>query len=126
MSRKTPIPIRRFDIRPALAVASVLGLAGTSAFGENQNMSASNVVTACGTPDEAWISFCNGYAQAVFDTAILSGASICPPAGTTRATMADTVFRSLYTLQEQAGVEQMAEWPGAGTVTVALERHYPC
>ncbi len=38
---------------------------------------------ACTRPSESWISFCNGYVQAVVDS-IRPSAGVCIPPGTTR------------------------------------------
>lgn len=115
--------VRKVLIGCAWAIVAIAAAPGSV---DAQNMDVPSVVAACGTPDEAWISFCNGYVQAVYDTAILSGVSICPPSGITRATMAEVVFRSLHTLQESAGRDAMTGVPGAAAVTVTLEQHYPC
>lgn len=106
--------------------SGIIALAVVPSPAASQNMDVPGVIVACGTPEEAWISFCNGYVQAVYDTAALSGVSICPPSGTTRAAMADTVFRFLNVMQDQAGADALAGVPGAAAVTLALERHYPC
>lgn len=91
-----------------------------------QNMNASSVMMACGTPEDAWINFCNGYVQAIVDAANATGVEICPPATTTRATIAGEVFRGLIFLKESAGQNAMDEQDGATAVISILRLNYPC
>ena len=46
---------------------------------------------ACSKTDPDWISFCNGYVQAIID----ANTDICPPSGTTRAQIVGAIHLTL-------------------------------
>ena len=55
--------------------------------GSKTTLSGADFLSACTRADLEWISFCNGYVQAIVDT----DESLCIPAGTTRAGIVDAV-----------------------------------
>lgn len=92
----------------------------------SQNLSASDVLDACGRANEAWVSFCHGYMQATFDLSRFVGFDICPPEGTTRAMMAQTVYLGLVFISEQTSAEDMQQADGATLSAEIMAIHYPC
>lgn len=47
-------------------------------------LSAANLVKACMTPEQAWISFCDGYLQAAVDLLEIQKVPVCIPQGYAR------------------------------------------
>ncbi|MFN3276554.1 MAG: Rap1a/Tai family immunity protein [Paracoccus sp. (in: a-proteobacteria)] len=115
--------IKKLGSLAALAVSAAILL---SQLAGAQNMSAASVLISCGTPEESWISFCNGYTQAVYDSASAMGVEICPPPGITRAALADTAFRGLVALHGSIGEQEMLELDGAIAVLSILSTEYTC
>ena len=67
----------------ALSTGLMLGPTAMPAHSSDATLPASELLLACTTPDESWISFCNGYMQAAFDYAVLEGLA-CAREGLTR------------------------------------------
>jgi len=107
-------------------VVVILFVGGTPGPSSAQTTSASGLLTACGTPEEAWISFCNGYVQAIFDTANLEHTTICAPPGTTRAEMAGHVYSGLNALGAIDDGRVLADLSGAAASIMILHSRYPC
>ena len=90
---------------------------------ESNVMNAKNLLVACTTPDMEWISFCNGFFQAVNDQQTALG-KLCLPSGTTR-TRATEIFH------EEAAV-LLSKYPDQGlrpAIHVAgeiLVKNFPC
>ncbi|MCW9058535.1 MAG: Rap1a/Tai family immunity protein [Gammaproteobacteria bacterium] len=74
---------------------------------------------ACTRADESWVSFCNGYIQAVIDS-IPEEDSVCLPKGTTRT---DVVT---ITEKEITASKQLQEMNAHEAVRLVLHRFYPC
>jgi hypothetical protein len=64
-------------------VATMLHSIPAFATDSKMQLTGANFSSACARPDESWISFCNGYIQAVID-GIRKDDRICLPSGTTR------------------------------------------
>lgn len=108
-----------FGFAFALSVAPVPAISG-------QNLSASDVLEACGRSSEAWISFCHGYTQATFDLSAQMGIAICPAEGTTRAMMAQAVYEGLLFLSTQVETDELEQADGAGLSAVIMSKQFPC
>ncbi len=87
------------------------------AVASDQSMTPAGIQTAFGTPHESWISFCHGYTQAIFDAYHREGEFICPPAGTSRADMAQALY---------LGVREATSSDGATAAAQALAAAFPC
>lgn len=76
----------------------MFSLASTQAFAVNPKMQLTGIsfLNACTKQNESWISFCNGYIQAVVDS-IPSNSDICIPNGTTRTEMVTIAQRGITT-----------------------------
>lgn len=74
---------------------------------------------ACGQTEETWISFCNGYMQAIVDV-LEPRRDICIPNGTTRAGIAGAVFEALD--REPL----LREFNAAIIVEAVVEQTFPC
>jgi hypothetical protein len=83
-------------------------------------MPGSEVLRACGLPDESWVNFCNGYVQAIFDSYHRASEFICTPDGTTRAALAQAVYLGLLRSPE------MLDLPGAQAAAQVMAAAYPC
>ena len=108
----------------AAAVAFTFVLAADARVAHAETvMSAEEFREACTRPVEAWVSFCNGYAQATVDFAEMSDLA-CIPDGTSRM--------EIVTLIDELAFERIAagDIPGdipAFVVTMsALQTLYPC
>ena len=86
-------------------------------------MAAGTLLDACTRANESWISFCNGFFQAIHDVGALDG-RVCIPEGTTRT--------DLVVAFERQAVEILAASPSlASTAAVSfaaltLEAEFPC
>ena len=92
---------------PAFAIDSQMQMTGASF---------SNARTRA---DESWVSFCNGYIQAVVDS-IREDDKICLPNGTSRT---DLVTIAEKEITASSGLQEMNAHYAVLTV---LQRYYPC
>jgi len=109
----------------ALGLAIALSAAPVPAISD-QNLTAFELLEACGRASEAWISFCHGYMQATFDLSTVVGVDICPPEGTTRAAMAQAVYEGLLFLSTQIGNAELEQADGASLSAAIMAQQYPC
>ena len=79
----------------AVALCLLLTAGVPSNTSAQTKLTGADFLSACTRPTEAWISFCHGYVQAVFDGVERPGEKLCPPAGTTRAKIVGDVVRHL-------------------------------
>lgn len=86
-------------------------------------LNAGSLREACTKPEEAWVSFCNGYAQAAVDLATATRLT-CIPTGTTRTQIVNAIDRAVF--DQIARSEIPAEEPALSVVVAALEKAYPC
>ena len=70
--------------------------------------------------DPAWVGFCNGYVQGIYDSLSASNEGLCIPAGTARAAIVEMVVRQLTNRSE------LKEAQAAVVVHAALAKSYPC
>ncbi len=75
---------------------------------------------ACSTTETAWIGFCNGYVQGVYDSLSESDEGLCVPAGTTRAEIVGVVVQHL------ANTSDLQTLRAAAIVHATLSKSYPC
>jgi hypothetical protein len=106
-------------IRQVVATC-ILAMAFPSIASSEINLGGRDFVDACSRPQEAWISFCHGYVQAVIDGVQVEGHSFCVPEGTTRAALVDLVMR------QAARMPALAELPAYALVYGVIENAYPC
>lgn len=86
-----------------------------------------DLLAHCLDPDPNWISFCNGYVQAVYDTAFHSRFKACIPEGTTREDVVNLVVENLFALYRVEGRVSMMMTGSAGAVVQAiLHKNFPC
>lgn len=77
------------------------------------------LMNACGRPDEAWISFCNGYVQGALD-GLEDQLEFCIPEYATRAELSGAVYEFLRQ------VPAARELRAAGVVGAVAMMLYPC
>ena len=104
-------------------LAALSFLVPAKAVAQNNTMDAENVLRVCTTAEAHWVDFCNGFFQAVHDSASAAGL-VCTPSGLTRT--------DLVELYEREAPRVFASAPVARTQTGALiaaeilRRAYPC
>jgi len=75
--------------------------------------------SACTRAEEAWVSFCNGYLQAVIDS-IRESDAVCLPAGTTRTDLVTVAERDI------TASSHLRQMNAHDAVLTVLRRVYPC
>lgn len=104
---------------PIIFVASAVSPNIAIAIDPDTQMNGLSFSNACKRAEEGWVSFCNGYIQAVVD-GISKGQSICIPVGTTRT--------DLVTISEReiTGSSELKSLNAHQAVLSVLLRNYPC
>jgi hypothetical protein len=74
---------------------------------------------ACTRADESWISFCNGYIQAVIDS-IREDDKVCLPVGTTRTDIVTIVEKDITASTDLQAMN------AHDAVLSVLRSYYPC
>jgi len=87
-------------------------------------MSAGDLLTACTTPSESWISFCNGYMQAAFDFAAIEGIACYEPE-LTRTDLTVLFERNAFTASARNG-GSMENISGLTLAVAIFSEHLPC
>lgn len=82
-------------------------------------MNGDDFSNACTRADEAWISFCNGYIQAVVDS-IREAEGVCLPTIATRTELV------IITEKEITASSQLRQMNAHDAVREVLRRVYPC
>ena len=82
-------------------------------------MTGASFSEVCTRPDESWISYCNGYIQAVIDS-MNSQSGVCLPSGTSRTDLVMLAERAITTIPELHEVNAFA------TVRHVIEKAYKC
>lgn len=75
---------------------------------------------ACSTTETAWVGFCNGYVQGVYDSLSESDEGLCVPPGTTRAEIVGVV------VQQLTNTSDLQSLRAAALVHATLSKSYPC
>jgi hypothetical protein len=115
------VTVRKISVRwlPAVTLATTLLSVPAFAIDPTMQMNGASFSTACTRADESWVSFCNGYIQAVIDS-IRKDDRICLPKGTTRTDIV-TVTEKEITASRQLGAMNAHD-----AVRSVLLRFYPC
>jgi uncharacterized protein YqfB (UPF0267 family) len=103
----------------AIVLATSLLTFSAFAIDSNMQMTGAYFSDACTRADESWVSFCNGYIQAVIDS-IHKEDIVCLPDGTTRTelvTIAEREITSSHQLQEMNAYD---------AVKTVIRNLYPC
>ena len=109
-----------FQMWKALSILSI-SLLSIPAFAidSKMQMSGKSFSIACTRADESWVSFCNGYIQAVVDS-IRENDRICLPDGTSRTDLV-TITEKEITSSGKLGAMNAHD-----AVYSVLRRYYPC
>lgn len=103
----------------AIVVATLVFPIQGFAIDSKVQMTGEDFSVACTRADESWISFCDGYIQAVIDS-LGDDDRVCLPVGTTRA--------DLVTLTEKeiSGSSRLRALNAHDAVRSVIRRFYPC
>ena len=100
----------------------VVSVAPNRVMAEN-TMTAQNLLQVCTTPDMEWISFCNGFFQAVHDQQAFAG-KVCAPEGITRTNLVEVYETNAAILIERdPAVGEKPAVDIAGKILIAV---FPC
>lgn len=104
-----------------LANVTIAAFISSSAFADSSKMQmdGAGFSDACTRADESWVSFCNGYVQAVVDS-IPNGETICLPIGTTRTDLVTVAEKEI------TASRQLRTMNAHDAVLSVLRRYYPC
>jgi len=86
-------------------------------------MSVEDMEHACTQPTEAWVSFCNGYAQALVDAATLTGVA-CIPVGTTRTDIVVEIQNRTFAAIRSGNIP--SDTPAFTLGLDVLKNRFPC
>lgn len=85
----------------------------------SMQMTGDSFSSACTTPSESWVSFCNGYIQSVID-GLRETDNICIPNGTTRTTIVAIAEREI------SASKSLQSMNAQDAVRSVLSRFYRC
>ncbi len=104
-----------------VATIAIVTLISNSAFAIDSKiqMDGAGFSDACTRADESWVSFCNGYVQAVVDS-ISKDEKVCLPIGTTRTDLVTVAEKEI------TASRQLRAMNARDAVLSVLRRHYPC
>lgn len=105
--------------RPAIVLVATSLSIPAFAIDSKMQMTGASFSAACTRADESWVSFCNGYIQAVID-GIRKDDKFCLPNGTTRT---DVVT---ITEKEISASSHLQKMNANDAVRSVLRRSYPC
>ena len=115
------VTIRKIIVVWGLTIILVTALLSIPAFAVDSNvqMTGASFSNACTRADENWISFCNGYIQAVVDS-IREDDKICFPSGNSRT--------DLVTIAEKeiTASSRLQAMNAHDAVLSVMYRFYPC
>jgi len=107
---------------PVILLLIIVSVAPNKVLAEN-TMTAQNLLRVCTTPDMDWISFCNGFFQAVHDQQALAG-KVCAPEGTSRTNLVEVYETNAAVLiKRDPAVGEKPAVEIAGRILVAV---FPC
>ena len=107
-----------------IALLAALSLpAPFDAAAQNNTMDAENLLSACTTASMHWVDFCNGFFQAVHDSASAAGL-VCTPSGLTRTNLVELYEREAPRIFSDTPLARNE--PGALIGAEILRRAYPC
>ena len=90
-----------------------------AAIDSKAQMNGAGFSDACTRPSESWVSFCNGYIQAVVDS-ISPSDEVCVPAATTRTDLVTIAEKEITASARLKGMNAYA------AVLSVLRSQYPC
>lgn len=102
-----------------IGLAAVLFSTPAFAIDSKMQMTGAGFSNACTRADESWISFCNGYIQAVVD-GIREGDKVCLPNGTSRTDLVT------ITEKEITASSKLQAMNAYDAVLSVLQRYYQC
>jgi len=102
-----------------IILATILYSIPTFAIDSKMQMTGADFSNACTRADESWISFCNGYIQAVID-GIREDDKVCLPNGTSRTDLVT------ITEKEITDSSQLQAMNAHDAVLSVLRRYYQC
>jgi hypothetical protein len=105
--------------RPAIVFATVLLSIPAFAIDSKAQMTGASFSNACTRVDESWISFCNGYVQAVIDS-VREADKVCLPKDGTRTDVVTVTEREI------TASSQLRAMNAHDAVLSVLRRFYPC
>ena len=105
--------------RPVIILVTALLSIPAFAIDSKTQMDGKGLSNACTRADESWISFCNGYIQAVIDS-IREADRVCFPNGTTRTDIVTIVEKEI------TASSQLRAMNAHDAVRTVLRRFYPC
>lgn len=105
--------------RANIILAATLFSLPAFAFDPSMQMTGATFSQACTRADQNWISFCDGYIQAVVD-GVREGDGICIPHGTTRTDMVTVTERAITV------ISQLQAMNAHEAVRVVMRHSYPC
>jgi len=104
---------------PAFILATALLSTPAIAIDPNMQMTGASFSDACTRAEEGWVSFCNGYVQAVVDS-IREDDKICLPHGTTRTDIVTIAEKEI------TASSQLQKMNAHNVFLSILRRFYPC
>ena len=105
---------------PAVALAAMLASTPFALAQSDLHLTGADFLSVCTRADADWISFCNGYVQAIFDGLRRPGEEICPPADLKRTMVIENVVQQLQALPALQAA------PAASVVYDYLVVTFPC
>jgi hypothetical protein len=106
-----------------VALAITMGMLASTTYavppGSDVTMKGETFSDACTRVDESWISFCNGYIQAVID-GLRKQDEICISPGTTRNDLVTIVEKEI------TASSHLRKLNAKDAVVLVLRRYYPC
>jgi hypothetical protein len=104
---------------PAIVCATAFLSVSAFAIDSKHQMTGAGFSNACTQADESWVSFCNGYIQAVIDS-IREADKVCLPKGGTRTDVVTVAEREI------TASSQLRAMNAHDAVLSVLRRFYPC
>lgn len=102
----------------AIILVTIL-LSNPALANSNMQMTGASFSDACTRIDEAWVSFCNGYIQAVVDS-LKENDGVCLPNGTTRTGLVTISEREISSSNTLRNIN------ARDAVVLVLRSRYPC
>ncbi|WP_370268576.1 Rap1a/Tai family immunity protein [Nioella sp.] len=115
--------MKKYLAKTTILVAFLVASFSAQAEEDSVVLSSADFADACTRANESWVSFCNGYAQALVDFATLSG-NACIPDGTTRSeiiTLIDSIAFDAISTNDIA-----SDSPAFLVALSVIEAAFPC
>ena len=105
--------------RSAIILATALLSIPAFAIDSKMQMTGASFSNVCTRVEESWVSFCNGYIQAIIDS-IREDDRVCPPNGTTRTDVVTIAEKEI------TASSQLRAMNAHDAVRSVISRFYPC